>query len=64
MTSGDKIRYFFEPGAFNDKGEIINSSKYCGVIKMVTSVFFVSVDIELGCSHTKLKITGHINKLV
>lgn len=34
------------------------------IIKMVTSVFFVSVYIEQGCSHTKLKITGHINKLV
>jgi len=32
MTSGDKIRFFFEEGAFNDKGKIINNSMYCGVI--------------------------------
>ena len=51
MTSGDKIRYFFEQGAFNDKGKIINNSMYCGVIILVISVSVsVTVHIQQVCS--------------
>lgn len=36
MTSGDKIRYFFENGVFDDKGTV----QYCISVVAWSSAFF------------------------